>query len=71
MIGIDRPVVIVSPSTAAYDLGDKVSAYRRMPSLRHLVLIRQDRIGIDHYRRGAEGKDFTVTELDRVDGCWH
>jgi Uma2 family endonuclease len=70
-MGIDRPVVIfevLSPSTAAYDLGDKASAYRRMPSLRHLVLIHQDRIGIDHYHREADGEDFTLTEVDRVDG---
>lgn len=70
-MGIDRPVVIIevlSPSTAAYDLGDKASAYRRMPSLRHLIMIRQDRIAVDHYHRHAEGEDFTLTELDRVDG---
>ena len=39
-----------------------------MPSLRHLVLIRQDVIRIEHYHRGAEGEDFILTELDRVDG---
>jgi Uma2 family endonuclease len=69
--GVDRPVVIVevlSPTTAAYDLGDKASAYRRMPSLRHLVLISQDRIHVEHYHRNAEGEDFVLTELDRVDG---
>lgn len=70
-MGADRPVAIIevlSPSTAAYDLGDKASAYRRMPSLRHLVLIRQDRIRVEHYHRDAEGQDFILTELDRVDG---
>ena len=69
-IGADRPVVIVevlSPSTAAYDLGDKAFAYRKLPSLRHLVLIRQDRIGVEHYHRDAEGEDFVLTETDRVD----
>jgi Uma2 family endonuclease len=70
-MGADRPVVIVevlSPTTAAYDLGDKASAYRRMPSLRHLILIRQDRIRVEHYHRDAEGEDFILTELDRIDG---
>jgi Uma2 family endonuclease len=69
-IGADRPVVIVevlSPSTAAYDLGDKASACRKLPSLRHLVLIRQDRIGVEHYHRDAGGEDFVLTEIDRVD----
>jgi Uma2 family endonuclease len=69
-IGVDRPVAIfevLSPSTAAYDLGDKASAYRRTPSLRHLVLISQDRIHIGHYHRDAEEADFVLTELERVD----
>jgi Uma2 family endonuclease len=70
-MGVDRPIVIVevlSPSTAASDMGDKASAYRKISSLRHLVLIRQDRIGVEHYHRDADGKDFVLTELDRVDG---
>ena len=68
--GVDRPVVIfevLSPSTAAYDLGDKASAYRKMPSLRHLVLVSQDRIRVEHYHRGTDGTDFVLTEVDRVD----
>lgn len=69
-MGADRPVVVfevLSPSTAAYDLGDKASAYRRMPSLRHLVLVSQDKIRAAHYHRDAEGADFVLTELDRID----
>jgi Uma2 family endonuclease len=69
--GVGRPVVIIkvlSPSTAAYDLGDKATAYRSVPSLRHLVLISQDRILVGHYHRGDEEDDFVLTELDRVDG---
>jgi Uma2 family endonuclease len=49
------------------DPGDKASATRRLPSLRHLVLIRRDQIRVEHYHRDAEGKDFLLTELDRVD----
>jgi Uma2 family endonuclease len=67
----DSPVVIVevlSPSTASYDLGDKASAYRRVPSLRHLVLVRQDRIGVQHFHREVEGQEFGLTEIDQVDG---
>ena len=30
--------------------------------------IRQDRIRVEHYHRDAEGEDFVLTELDRVDG---
>lgn len=65
-----RPVVIVealSPSTAGYDRGDKAAAYRRLPSLRHLVLVRQDRIGVEHFHRVRGDEDFTLSELDRLD----
>lgn len=69
--GIAHPVVIVevlSPSTASYDMGDKASRYRRMPSLRHLVLIRQDRIDVQHFHRNAEYQEFSLTEIGTVDG---
>ena len=59
---------VLSPATAAYDLGDKASAYRKMPSLRHLVLVSQDRIRVEHYHRSIDGTDFVLTEVDRVDG---
>jgi Uma2 family endonuclease len=71
-VGVETPVVIVevlSPSTAAFDLGDKAAAYRRLPSLRHLVLIRQDRVRLDHYHRGGDGEDFVLTEIDRIDAA--
>lgn len=66
-----RPVVIVevlSPSTASYDLGEKAAAYRRLPSLRHLVFVRQDRVAVQHLHRAGAGEEFTLTDLDRVDG---
>lgn len=66
-----RPVVIIevlSPSTASYDLNDKATAYRRLPSLRHLVFVRQDRIGVQHFHREAASQEFALTEIDRVDG---
>jgi Uma2 family endonuclease len=70
-LGAERPVVIVevlSPPTAAYDMGDKAFAYRKMPSLRHLVLIRQDRVRVEHYHRGPAAEEFILTELDRPHG---
>lgn len=68
--GTASPVVVIevlSPSTASHDLGDKATAYRRLPTLRHLVLVRQDRVGVQHFHREAEGQDFSLTELDKVD----
>jgi Uma2 family endonuclease len=66
-----QPVVIVevlSPSTEAYDLGYEVAAFRRLPSLRHLVLVHQDRVAVQHFHREAENQEFSLTELSQVDG---
>ena len=69
--GVSRPVVILevlSPSTEAYDLGPKAAAYRRLPSLRHLVLVHQDRVAVQPFHREAESREFSLTELNQVDG---
>lgn len=44
-------VEVLSPSTEAYDRGDKFAAYRQLPSLRELLLIDLDRRAVDLYRR--------------------
>ena len=44
-------VEVLSESTADYDRGEKFRHYRRLPSLRHYVLIEQDRMRVEHYRR--------------------
>ncbi len=63
-----NPAVIVevlSPSTEAYDRGDKFAAYRRLPSLREYVLIAQDRPSVEHYlRQGQQWLLTAVTDLD-------
>jgi Uma2 family endonuclease len=69
-MGIHHPTVVfevLSPSTAAYDLGDKAHAYRKVPSLRHLLLVSQDRIRVEHFHREAAEDDFVLTAIDRVD----
>jgi Uma2 family endonuclease len=58
---------VLLPGTAEYDLGRKAQHYRRQPSLRHLVLVWQDRIHVMHFHRKAAGDDFILTDLDRVD----
>ena len=68
---VAQPVVIVevlSPSTESYDLGHKAAAYRRLPSLRHLVLVHQDRVAVQHFHREAEDQEFSLTEVNQVDG---
>ena len=41
-------VEILSPSTASYDRGLKFDSYRQLPSLRHYVLIDQNKVEIEH-----------------------
>ncbi len=49
-----NPVVaieVLSPSTATYDRVRKFDAYASIPSLTDYVLVHQDRIRIEHFRR--------------------
>lgn len=55
---ITDPVVIaevLSPSTMDYDRGQKLVFYKQMPTLRHVALIYQDRMCIEHFRRDDTG----------------
>ncbi|MGE0127435.1 MAG: Uma2 family endonuclease [Blastocatellales bacterium] len=54
-----NPILIVevlSPSTAAYDLGEKFTAYQSIESFREYLLISQSRPHIIHYVRQSKGK---------------
>jgi Uma2 family endonuclease len=44
-------VEVLSPSTEAYDRGDKFELYRRSSSLREYVLVSADKIAIDLHRK--------------------
>ncbi|MHB8575631.1 MAG: Uma2 family endonuclease [Dehalococcoidia bacterium] len=58
-------VEVLSPSTEAYDRGDKFADYRRLPSLKEYVLIAQDRVSVEHYLRQGEHWLLTaVTDLN-------
>ncbi len=48
-------VEVLSPSTAAFDRGQKFAAYRQLPSLQEYVLIDTDARVADVYRKGADG----------------
>ncbi|MFZ5483096.1 MAG: Uma2 family endonuclease [Pseudomonadota bacterium] len=55
---IQSPILVaevLSPSTAAYDRGDKFVLYRGIASLREYVLIDPDRKAVELYRRGDDG----------------
>jgi Uma2 family endonuclease len=47
-------VEVLSPSTANYDRGDKAAHYRRLDSLRELVLVEQDYLVAEQYIRQAD-----------------
>lgn len=48
-------VEVLSPSTGAYDRGDKFAAYRQLPSLQEYLLVDVDRQRCDLFRKGADG----------------
>ena len=63
-----NPVVIVevlSPSTAAYDRGEKFEHYQQFISLRDYILVSQHRFCVEHYRRQdqhSERTEFCASE---------
>lgn len=48
-------VEVLSPSTEEYDRGEKRDHYQRIPSLKHYVLVAQDRRRIEVFARTAAG----------------
>jgi Uma2 family endonuclease len=54
-----NPILIIevlSPSTEAYDRGDKFTYYKSIPSFREYLLIAQHRPHITHYVKSDNGK---------------
>ena len=63
-----NPIVIVevlSPSTEAYDRGEKFAHYRQLTSLQEYVLVAQDQICVEHYRR--QERQWIFTDLQKRD----
>ena len=57
-----NPIILVevlSPSTEAYDRGEKFAHYRQLTSLQEYVLVAQDRIRVEHFRRQEKQWIFT------------
>ena len=71
--GVDlllNPVLIyevLSPSTEAYDRGDKFTHYKSIASLREYLLIAQHRAHITHYVRQQDGS-WSYSEINGLDG---
>ena len=63
-----NPIVVVevlSPSTEAYDRGEKFAHYRQLTSLQEYVLVSQDQICVDHYLR--QEKQWIFTDIEKHD----
>ena len=64
---VTDPLVVVevlSPLTMDYDRGAKLLFYKSLPTLRHVVLVYQDELRAEHYRR--DGDAWPETTLVRA-----
>ena len=62
---VDDPVVVVevlSPSTMDYDRGLKLQFYKSLPTLKHVVIVYQDEVRIEHYQRSGRRWSMKVHE---------
>ena len=62
-------VEVLSESTEAYDRGEKFAHYRRLDSLREYVLVSQDKIRIERFRR--DGEEWILSEVSDPDATLH
>ncbi len=59
-----NPIILVevlSPSTEAYDRGEKFGHYRQLASLQEYILVAQDKVLVEHYRRQEKQESGPVT----------
>lgn len=60
-------VEVLSPSSEAYDRGEKFAHYRRLESLREYLIVAQDRPRIERYAR--DGERWVLTEASGLDAA--
>ena len=64
-----NPIILVevlSPSTEAYDRGEKFSHYRHLASLQEYILVSQDKVLVERYRRPQKRETAPVTAKDWI-----
>jgi len=49
-------IEVLSPSTEAFDRGEKFATYQRIPTLREYLLVAQDRTYVEHFIRQPNGQ---------------
>ena len=66
-------VEVLSPSTEAYDRGEKFAHYRQLASLQEYVLVAHDKVLVEHYHRQEKqgtapitGKDWIFTDFQEL-----
>ena len=72
-----NPIILVevlSPSTEVYDRREKFAHYRQLPSLQEYLLVSQDKVLVEHYRRQEKqgtapvtGKDWIFTDFQELE----
>ena len=72
-----NPIILVevlSPSTEVYDRREKFAHYRHLASLQEYVLVSQDQVRVEHYRREEKqetppvtGKDWIFTDFQELE----
>jgi len=60
-------IEVLSPSTAAYDRGEKFLHYRLLPSLTDYLLVTQNAMRVEHYARQPDGT-WLLTDVSGPDG---
>lgn len=65
-------VEVLSPSTEAYDRGEKFAHYRRLETLQEYVLVAQDKVRVEHFARyGTTGEQWVLTEISDLERTLH
>lgn len=60
-------IEVLSPSTEAYDRGEKFEFYKQLDSLQEYLLVSQDQVNVEHYiRRETEWLRTEYRELNEV-----
>ena len=62
-----NPIILVevlSPSTEAYDRGEKFAHYRQLVSLQEYILVAQSKVLVEHYRRQEKHGTTPVSRKD-------
>ena len=60
-------VEVLSPSTAAYDKGEKFESYKQITSLQEYILVSQDSVNVEHhFRLGIQWRTIVFQDLADV-----